>query len=311
MAILLSGSVTNNGKIIGYGDIDFVNNANIGNLQLVGQGAQEIVGTSLVVNEFEVNSSSNVSIKADRLQVDDDFNVVNGAILTNELAALIVLGQFFSSRGFIEGTLTGFTKSDPVTFPMGAGGFSNYISLSNTTTDIETVITCQVPADVSTLLPTEDMVGIADEVEWIIQTTGETTEANISVDFSGLDFINFSNGQPINADVYEPVLAVFQEGDTIYHLLESIESTPQNGATNQTAGRIVSEATVMIGPDPTKISVAWIPIVDYPEFYVPNVFSPTGFYQENRIFRPFFSGGKVSSISISVYNSFNKEVYSY
>lgn len=306
-----NGSLNNEGKIIGYSDLDFIDNDSIGNLQLVGADLQEIFGDSIVLEQLEVNSSANVLLQAAEVKVVGDLNVANGVIQISESSSLIVLGDFSPSEGFIEGSLTGFTKRNTVTFPMGTNGFSNYISLSNTLENIETNITCQVPPDFSTLLPTEDMVGISDEVEWIIQTAGETTNANISVDFSGLDFVNFSNGEAINADVYEPALVIFQAEDTIYHLLESVESTPKNGATNETEGRIVSEANVVIGPDPTKVAVAWIPIVDDPEFFVPNVFSPTGFYQDNRVFRPFFSGGKVSSISISIYNSFNQEIFSY
>lgn len=304
------GALENAGQIIGFSDLDFVDNDSIGNILLVGDELQEIFGGNVVLDHFVLNSLGTVLLQADEVRVLSDLDASNGVVQTSETSSLIVLGDFISSGGFIEGSIGGFTKSSTVTFPMGAAGFANYISISNSTPDIPLTITCQQP-DPTRLLPDEEMVGIADEAEWIIQTEGEFSEALISVDYSGMDFLSFSNGESINADVYEPALVVYQEGDTIYRALESQEATPQNAATSQTSGRIVSATSITIGPEPTWISVAWIPIVDDPEFFVPNVFSPSGFFQENRIFRPFFSGGEISSISISIYNSFNKEIYEY
>ncbi|WP_462248828.1 flagellar hook assembly protein FlgD [Ekhidna sp.] len=307
-----NGAIENNGKIISYGSLEFVDNEEVGNLKLVGDNLQEIFGGNLSVNELEVNSSSTIIIQADEVKVESTFDVASGIVQTSNTSRLIVLGDFAPSGGFIEGTITGVTKKNrSVTFPMGANGFANYISLSGTNSDILTSITCQVPPDNSSLLPTEEMVGISDEMEWVIQTNDETTEVFLTADFSGLDFLNFSNGQSINADVYEPALVIFQEGDTIYHALSSSEATPQNMASVQTSGRIMSSESILIGPNPTKISIAWIPIVDDPEFFVPNAFSPSGFLDENRIFRPFFSGGIVTNLTMIVYNSFNKEVFSY
>ena len=305
------GELKNEGTIIGYGDLDFVDNTDIGRLILRSETDQEIRGGSLAIDEVEVNSSAVILIDVDTIRVEGNFDVVDGVIQTTETSSIVVKGIFNPGGGLIEGTIIGYTKDQPITFPMGVGGFANYISLGNTVSDLPLIVTCQVPPDLSQLLPTEEMIGIADEVEWIIQTQTDSTEALISVDYSGLDFLNFSNGRFINADVYEPALVVFQNGDTIYQALASLEATPRNIPSSETSGRIVSSTPIMIGPEPTKIAIAWIPVVDDPEFFVPNAFSPSAFEEENRVFRPFFSGGEVSSISMAIYDSFNKNIFSY
>ncbi|NQZ79073.1 MAG: gliding motility-associated C-terminal domain-containing protein, partial [Ekhidna sp.] len=99
--------------------------------------------------------------------------------------------------------------------------------------------------------------------------------------------------------------------DTIYSLLNSTDATPENAASSETSGRIVSNTTIVLDTTITRLNAAWIPIVDGPEFFVPNAFSPSGVYEENRVFRPFFVGAEITSISIAVFNNYNDQIYTY
>ncbi|MEM7297398.1 MAG: gliding motility-associated C-terminal domain-containing protein [Bacteroidota bacterium] len=306
-----NGSLVNEGVIHTFSDIDFINNTQIGNIKVVGTTSQVLEGGALDVSNLELASTSVIEINADLVRVNGDFTVISGVAQPEEVGTLVVLGGFNPMGGFVEGTLVGVTSNQSVTFPMGVDQYANYITIGNTTPDVIMIVTCQIPPNSSDLIPTEEMVGIADEMEWVVRTDGETIDAQISVDYSGLDFLNFSNGQHIRADVYEPAIVIFQEGDTIYHALTSTEATPRNAASSTTEGRIFSSTAVTISAEPTRISVAWLPVVDDPEFFIPNVFSPNGFYEENRVFRPFFAGAEVSSISMAVYNAFNKPVFQY
>ncbi|GAB4242367.1 MAG: hypothetical protein Tsb0034_19800 [Ekhidna sp.] len=305
-----NGEFSSDGTIISFSDLDFIANDTVGSLRFVGAGDQELFGDTLYITNMEVNKSGNVKVSTDRIFVSGNLNVTSGVIQTDDIDDLIVTGQSNPGRGYVEGKLVGLTSGRPVTFPMGINGFANYVTFSNTTAGITMIVDCVVP-DPTTLLPTEDMVGIADEVEWIVRTVEGETEAQVAVDFAGLDFINFSNGQSVRANKYAPAVVMIQKEDTIYTALESVEATPEDNASNQTSGRVVSNTTITIDTTATRINVAWLPIVDGPQFYVPNAFSPNGFYEENRVFRPFYANGEITSIQVSVFNSFNEEVYSY
>ncbi|MEM6643796.1 MAG: gliding motility-associated C-terminal domain-containing protein [Bacteroidota bacterium] len=304
------GRLENQGTLVAKSNVDFFDNRDIGNLRLSGAGDQEINGDTLLITNLEVEKTGDVQLLTAQIFVSGSLNVISGVIKTGDIDDLIVTGQSSESgAGFVEGKLVGLSSGNPVSFPMGVNGFRNAITFSGTDPGIRLVVDCVVP-EPSSLLPTEEMVGIADEVEWRVQTLSDSTRATLTANFSGLDFINFSNGQSINANRYAPALAIIQEGDTIYTALNSSEATPENSASDQTSGRIVSTSTITIDTTITRINVAWLPFIDGPEFFVPNVFSPEGFLEENRIFRPFFAGAEVSNLNIRVFNTFNAEVYS-
>lgn len=307
-----NGTLTNNGLIISNRDLDFVNNQIVGNLRFVGPTDQRITAlNTLTVTNFELNKQGKLVLLTPQILVSGNMNLLSGVVQSDDITGLLVTGQSDNTgEGFVEGRLLGLTAGGPVTFPMGINGFKNYITFTNTTSGIVLLVDCRLP-DPDSLLTTEEMVGIADEVEWAVRTVEGVIEASITVDFSGLDLVNFSNGQSIVANEYEPAIVVIQKGDTIHQALISTEASPRNSSTAATEGRVVSSSTVTIDTTVTRISVAWLPVVDQPYFFVPNAFSPNGTLEENRLFRPFFSGGEVTSVSIAVYNAYNKQIYAY
>ncbi|MEM6829625.1 MAG: gliding motility-associated C-terminal domain-containing protein [Bacteroidota bacterium] len=264
-----------------------------------------------MIQDIEVNKQGDLNIETPRVLVSGMLDVTNGVIQAEEIDDLVVTGESDNTgQGYVEGSLIGISTGRPVTFPMGVNGFANYITFSSADPDIVFQVECVQP-DPTTLLPTEDMVGIAGQVEWRVSTIEDSTNVEVTVDFSGLDFVNFSNGAAINSNLYEPAIVVFTENDTIFQALTSVAATPQNGASTQTSGRIESTDAIRISTTPTRIAVAWIPLVSGPQFFIPNTFSPNATYEENRFFRPFFSGGSLTSINITVYNTYNEPVYTY
>ncbi|MEM0941582.1 MAG: gliding motility-associated C-terminal domain-containing protein [Bacteroidota bacterium] len=305
------GSLQNNGTIVSTRDLNFFNNQTVGKLKFIGLSDQSIIGDTLFVTDMKVDKTGNVKMETERVFVSGNLDVTSGVVQTDDINDLIVTGWCSEDgTGYVEGKLVGLSAGDPVAFPMGLNGFTNYITFSDTKPGVKIIVDCLSP-DSSTLFPTEDMVGIADEVEWQVRTVADSTLTTMIVNFSGLDLINFSNGQPIHANAYAPALVVFQKGNSVYQILESSEAIPENSASTETSGRIVSTSSILIDTAITRVNVAWLPVVDGPEFFVPNVFSPNGFYEENRLFRPFFAGGKVTSVSIAVYNAYNDDVYRY
>ena len=306
------GALNNSGTIVSAGDLNFRKNANVGSLRFVGSGDQSLdADTTLFVTNMEVNKTgnSNVVVMADSVRVSGNLDVASGVIQTENIDDLIVTGESSDDGdGYVEGKLVGVSSEDPVTFPMGINGFTNYITFTSSKPGLTLIVDCVEP-EPGSLLPTEEMVGISDDVEWQVRTISDSTSVTMTVNFSGVDLVNFTNGQAIRADAYAPALVVIQKGDTIYETLVSAEATPENTASSNTEGRIVTSSSIVITTDTTRLNVAWIPIVDDPEFFIPNVFSPDGFYEENRVFRPFFAGGEVDRVFLEVYNSYNDLVY--
>ncbi|MEM9894908.1 MAG: hypothetical protein AAF789_00945 [Bacteroidota bacterium] len=305
------GTLRNNGTIVAQRDLNFFTNRQVGNLKFTGDGDQELFGDTLQVGSMEVDKTGNVKVSAEQILVAGNLNVTAGVIQTEDIDDLIVTGETNEDgSGYVEGTLVGFSQGSPVAFPMGVNGNRNTINLSNAQSGTVLIVNCTVP-NPNALFPTEDMVGIADEVEWQIRTLEGTAEVTLSTNFSGLDFVNFSNGEPIAADIYAPAFAIIQQDDTVHMALVSTTATPSgtNPGSTKTSGSIVSNTTITIDTAVTRINVAWLPFKDAPEIFVPNAFAPSGFQKENRIFRPFLAGAEATQVSMRIFDSFNKEVY--
>ncbi len=308
---IFNGELNNSGTIISYSDLNFVDNSLVGSLRFVGIDDQNLIGDTLFIENIQVDKQGNLNIETPQALVSGTLDVQNGVIQSEEIDDLVVTGQSDNTgAGYVEGSLIGLSTGRPITFPMGVNGFPNYITFTAIDPDVVLLVECIEP-DPATLLPAEEMVGIAGQVEWRVMAVDDSTDAQVTVDFSGLDFINFSNGEFINANLYEPAIVVFTESDTLFQALTSVTATPQNTASTRTSGRVESTETIRITTNPIRVAVAWLPLVDGPQFFVPNSFSPKGIYAENHLFRPFFSGGDVSSISMAVYNTYNELVYSY
>ncbi len=302
----LNGAIINNGTIASFSDLDFVLNQDVGNLLFNGDSDQTLSGDSLLALDVSVDKQGDLILLSNNLIVQGTLDIQEGVIQSEEEDDLLVTGSSQgTASGFVEGKLVGITTGSSLTFPMGVNGSANYITLNGVTSNgVVLRMVCQTPQ--GALLPDEEMVGIADQVEWFVQTVnGETIEAQITVDYSGLDFTNFSNGAPIRSNGFEPAIATFVEIDTLYHSLTTSDLT----VTDAQSGQVVSSDFISIDSVGRRFSVAWIPIIVAPHIYVPNSFAPESTMGDNRIFRPFFADEAVSQIEMRVFDSFNKTLY--
>ena len=107
------------------------------------------------------------------------------------------------------------------------------------------------------------MVGIADEVEWVITTTNQdSVEVSISTLFSGVDLTNFSNGQSIRAQAYSPTVVKLGPNDTIYQDLGVAELLDDLvDVNNLSSGTLTSADKFYVSQQPTYLSVALIPTI--------------------------------------------------
>ncbi|WP_436517178.1 hypothetical protein [Ekhidna sp. To15] len=302
----INGSLTNTGTIVSYGDFDFVLNTDVGNLKFTGANDQSLSGDTLEVGDFVVDKQGKLTLLTDRIIVSGALQTTNGVIDAEDDDDLLVSGSSQAlGSGYVEGKLVGISRGGPVTFPMGVNGSPNYMTISNLAAGSIVSVECRVP-DQNQLLPDEDMVGLSDEVEWILKVKGDSTTAQISVNFSGVDLNSFSNGEAIRANVYTPAIALFSKQDTLYHPLDGTQNTadPFNAS-----GVITSDESIWITDDGRRLAIALIPLVDEPRLYIPKAFAPNATLEENREFRAYFTGTLVTSISIALYDSFNKQVF--
>ena len=315
------GVLDNGGEIESGGDLDFKSNTTVGNLKLVGDGNQSLFGDTLSVSDIVVEKpdNANVILETDRVIVSGMLDVTSGVVQTDKVDDIVVSGTSDpEGGGYVEGNMIGLTAGQPVTFPMGVNGFTNYLTISNTDPGVVIITDCRVP-NPATLLPDEEMLAIPDEVEWLVRTVQDSaeTDATISIDFSGIDFDyeNVSNGKSIRSNAYGPAIVMFDQTDSLYHVLEfpSPDSLSRDERSSITRGGISGSRTIRLSNRSTRIALAWVPIVDAARIYMPNAFAPGSTIAENRIFRPFFEGNgeSITRISFAVFNGLNVEVYSH
>ena len=306
-----NGTLTNNGEIISYSDLNFVANRAVGSLRFVGDGDQNLLGDTLDVTDMVVDKAgnSNVVLLTDRVVVSGMLDVTNGIVQAEDELDLLVSGSTDDAgQGFVEGKLVGLSTGGPVTFPMGINQSPNYITLSGTTAG--TVFRVEVAQpDPTTIRADEDIQSVSEEVEWIITSIGDGSEGQITVDFSGVD-LSRPNVEAIRAEVYQTALVALVEDDSLFRVLSSVRSDLDDPLIAPNSGTILVDDLVSFSENPVRLAVAWIPVVNDIEFLVPNAFAPSGVELENRTFRPFFSGDEITNISFTVFNSLNTEVYS-
>lgn len=303
----LNGTLTNTGTIVSYSDFDFVLNTDVGNIKFTGRLDQSLSGDTLDVGDFIVDKQGKLILLTDRVIVSGALKTTNGVIDAEDEDDILVSGSSDDlGSGYVEGKLVGISQGNPVTFPMGVNGSANYMTISSLPAGAIVSVECRVPNQ-NSLLPDEDMVGISDEVEWILKVSGDSVNAQVSVSFSGVDLQNFSNGEAIRAFEYEPAIALYSKVDTLYH---SLNGTVSRASADFSSGVITSSDNILITNEGRRLSIALVPVIVEPTFFIPKAFAPNATIDENKIFRPYFAGAIISSITMTVYDSFNKEVYS-
>ncbi|MEP1093911.1 MAG: hypothetical protein ABJG78_02310 [Cyclobacteriaceae bacterium] len=306
-----NGVLTNNGEIISYSDLDFVVNRTVGSLKFVGAGDQNLLGDTLDVTDMVVDKAgnSNVVLLTDRVVVAGQLDVTNGIVQAEEELDLLVSGTSDNTgNGFVEGKLVGLSTGRPVTFPMGINGSPNYITLSGTNSGTVFRVECIQP-DPTTISGDVEIQSISTDVEWIVTSIGAGSDGQLTIDFSGVD-LSEPNVEAIRAEVYQTAIVALADGDSLFRVLSSVRSDLDDPMISPTTGTISVDDLISISENPTRLAVAWIPVVNDIEFFVPNSFAPNGNEIENRTFRPFFSGDEITNISFRVFNSLNAEVFS-
>ena len=306
--ISFEGTLINEGEIVMSQDVDFGSNSDVGRLSFVGDEKQQVIGDSLVIEDLEVDKTENLEVMTNWSIVSGSLDVTNGVVSSGNTQLTVTGTTSATGNGFVEGPMRGVAGGGDLVFPVGLNGFQNYLTIRGLATGTAVLIECKTP-DSETLLPNDDMIGIADEMEWVIVlTAGGSGEATLAADFDGIDLNNLVNANTIRAFEYDPAIAVFSEGDSVYRTLNSLTISDTD---ESTFGFIDSNDEILLNEDTTHVSIAIVPVQIRPTFYVPNSFAPAGTLLENQEFRPYFTGASISSLSFSVFDAFNNEVHRY
>lgn len=302
----INGSLNNSGTIVSYSDLDFVTNRDVGNLKFTGIDDQELNGDTLDVGDLVVDKQGKLILLTNQVNVSGELRMENGVIEADAEDIIVSGSTMGSGTGFVEGKLFGRSSGSPITFPMGVNGAPNYVTISNLPDGTILSVECKQPnSDSLSLFRDENTLGISDEVEWVIKLSGvDSLNAQVVFNYSG---VTLTNDQNIRARSVRPGLVLFSKTDTLFR---EVDATNSNISDDQSQGIISSNSNVIITREGRKFAIALIPSIDEPRLFVPNAFSPTATIEENRIFRAYFAGAVVKEISIRVYDSFNKEVYS-
>lgn len=311
----LDGTFNNSGTILSYGDLDLQDNTTMESIKFVGADDQQLsANDTLIVNVLSLDKQSELNMGDGVFAVvEGSLEIVSGVLGAGSDTTLLVSGEISggSDDGFIEGKIVALTQSEEINFPMGVNGAYNALMLSNLKIG-ETIIVESRFADQVKLRPTEDMIGIADEIEWVVTTNSEDSiEVTASAIFNGIDlsFEGLSSfDQYVRADEYTPVLVKYSSSDTLYVDLGVADLTDTD---LETFGTVKSEKSFYISKEPTLLSIALIPVLLEPSLYVPNAFSPNSSMRENKIFRPYFAGATVTNLRFSIIDSFQNNLYSY
>ncbi|MEP1779453.1 hypothetical protein [Reichenbachiella sp.] len=320
---VFNGVLTNSGEIVSIADADinFVNNKQLGTLSFTDvvdrNPINEVIllssADTIFIDNLNLNTAGRVSLPPNFVLVQTSMNINEGVLNATNQETFLVQGTINvntasdGSPSYVEGQMLAITTTDATTFPMGINGAPNYVTLSSNTPGIVVKVECRVP-NADSLLTDENTMGMASEVEWSIQSSADSAEVSVSVDYSGVDFTNTPNF--INAREYDATLQRFGDGDSLFHALKTIDSNnDNNGAAVPVEGTIRTSDLIWITPTPTRFALGISPVLTEPEVYLPNVFAPGASINENKIFRPFIGGAVVSSVTFLVYDSFNREVY--
>ncbi|MEP0986916.1 gliding motility-associated C-terminal domain-containing protein [Ekhidna sp.] len=307
----LNGSLNNSGTIVSYSDMDLVKNGDIGNIKFTGVNNQKLIGDtieldSIKVNDFIVNKQGTLQLLTSPIDVLGEFITENGIIEADADAIFVSGSTMDNGSGYVEGKLFGKSRGNPITFPMGVNGAPNYVTISNLPNGTILSVECKQPNSDSLFLD-ENMLGISRDVEWVIKlSASDSLEAQMVFNYSGVTLTNEKN---IRAKDERPGLVLFSKVDTLFHEVNATNSNISTGQSQVINGILSANSDVVITREGRRFAIALIPSIDQPTLFVPNAFSPTATIEENRIFRAFYAGAVVKEVSIAVYDSFNKQVY--
>lgn len=308
--IKLHGDLTNTGTLVVDRDLDFFSNDSIGNIRLTSDVDQFISGDTLYLGNLTINKTGRVALKTNSMLVFGLTDLTSGTIFSDSIGKMVILGGVNElGNGYVEGAVVQRTQAGSTVVPVGINGFKNYLTLLQTNAGTFFTLAC-LPPNPNLLQPEAEMIGVADDHIWIMASLNDSIVTEVRTEYSGIDLTNFAINNPINSDVFQAALAYRTPTDSTFKELASNQNTYRT-STDLSQGLIESTETVTIKSQPFRIGVSLIPIQVVPVLYIPNSFAPDGQYEENRTFRPFFSGPEVTRVSVRILNSSNNEIYSF
>ncbi|SMD31774.1 hypothetical protein SAMN04488029_0111 [Reichenbachiella faecimaris] len=319
-----TGDLSNSGEIISFADaqLNFEHNRDLGDLTFddVGRGVSiaEVIlvssADSIFIDHLSINISGKVTLPSNFVLIRSELAIAQGVLNTTNQENFLVAGNInvnaanSSAPAYVEGKMLAVTSDGETTFPMGINGFPNYLTLNSNQSGITVKVECKMP-DPDSLFTDDETMGLAADVEWTIQSLSDSAEMSVSVEYSGVDFTNSPNF--INARAYDATLQKYDKSDSLFHALRTTESNNANTGTSiPTEGTIKTSNQIWITAKPSRFALGLSPVLTEPEVYVPNIFTPGATLSDNQIFRPFIGGAIVNAITFTVFDSFNREVFS-
>ena len=303
-----AGTLNSKGVLSLNKDADFGTNTVGGLLRFVGQNDQQLRATDLTSAHIELSKRGSLLLTASRLEITGSLQMKQGYLLTHE-TPLLVSGEGIkggSPESYIEGKISQVAGGSSLYYPMGYNGYLNSFTLTETSKGDRVAVEISQP-EVHRLLPGDSLLGLSDEVEWIVTKESEgPLSSSVKINFDGLDLSHLPNLQQIRAYRYSPVIASKPSGESKYTQLgiRSLEDTD-----SLSYGILTTSKPLSLTQEPLFVSIGMMPLSAGPQFYVPNVFSPTARIEKNRIFRPFLDGYTIDEIQMTIWDGYNKEMY--
>ena len=303
-----AGTLNSQGVLSLSKDADFGTNTVGGLLRFVGQNDQQLRATDLISARLELNKQGSLKLAASRLEITGSLHMKQGYLLTHDTPVL-VSGEGIkggSPESYIEGKVSQVAGGSSLYYPMGYNGYFNSFTLTETSKGDRVAVEVTQP-EVDRLLPGDSLLGLSDEVEWVVTKESEgPLSSSVEINFAGLDLTQLPNFQQIRAHRYSPVIATKTAGETKYTQLgiRSLEDTD-----SLSYGILSASKPLSLTQEPLFVSIGMMPVSAGPQFYVPNVFSPNARIEKNRVFRPFLAGYTIDEIHMTIWDGYNKEMY--
>lgn len=305
---VLSKNGQNDGVLWFGGDVELDSAmTSLGAVVFSGQTDQKLSADSVEIQDLNMTKSGDLVLDANFIRVQR-LSLNKGIVKTAQcefwLNETTVEGDHES---YVFGKIHSQYPSSTRLFPLGIDGAYQPITLSGLSNESKINIAIQKPV-LDELYPGDSLVGVSDFSEWEIKCDNEDVSVNVLATFSGHDLTQFTETQTIRANRYGPVLVQYAPVTSKYKQLgiASLENTD-----SLSYGTLEAIKTVnLISGKSSRLSVGKMPLRSGLYLFVPDVFSPNAFLEENRVFRPFFEGVEMSRINFLIWNSHGNLIYS-
>jgi hypothetical protein len=302
------GKLQNQGTFLFNKDVDFGENTSAGSLEFVGTADQALTGNEVAAANFSLNKQASLFLLAGALEISGTLDMTKGYLFPQSTKVHVASGRIAggSADSYIEGKISQTSAGNVLYYPMGLNGYFNSVSLLQTSQGDKIAVEITFP-DASLLVPGDSLIGLADEVQWIVTKESEENLATtVEVNFDGFELNSLVNPQTIRAHRYGPVIAHLdaEEGKYLQLGIGSLTDTD-----SLTYGMLTSAKTLVLRNEPKYVSLGRMPLSSGPAFFVPNIFAPRAVLEENRLFRPFLAGIPVEKFTMAIWDGYNVEMY--